>query len=83
MTSEELAQSLKDENDYLDVKVLPDGSIAILMELLFTRAICLGVNRYGWTNRFCFADKALATQRFSELQSEDDEPQGYIARRPE
>ena len=66
---------------YLSVKVLPDGSIAALGDLMFTRAIYLGCDLYGYGNRFCFEDRQLADQRFAELQSEDDEPQGYIARR--
>jgi hypothetical protein len=60
---------------------LPDGSIAALGELMFTRAIYLGCHHYGWQKRFCFSDRSLANKRFAELQSEDDEPQGYIAKR--
>jgi len=81
---EEIAKSIKDENGYLDARVLPDGSIALLVELAFTRAICLGADEVcPYTQRFCFKDRELATQRFAELQSEDDIPAGYIARRPE
>ena len=63
------------------VRVLPDGSVAALCDLLFTRAICLGVTREKWSMRFCFEDRTLADKRFAELQSEDDEPAGYVARR--
>lgn len=66
---------------YLTTRVLPDGSVAALLELMFTRAICLGCTEYGWARRFCFEDRALASRRFAELQSEDDEPAGYVARR--
>lgn len=78
--AEQLCQSLKDQG-HLDARVLPDGSVAGLIDLLFTRAIILGCCATGWTRRFCFEDRALATQRFKELCSEDDEPTGYIARR--
>lgn len=64
-------------------RVLPDGSVAGLIDLLTTRAIVLGCTEDGWSRRFCFADRQLADQRFAELQSEDDEPQGFIARRPQ
>lgn len=68
---------------YINTRVLPDGSVAGLLELVTTRAIVLGCTEDGWSRRFCFADRQLADQRFAELQSEDDEPQGFIARRPQ
>lgn len=67
---------------YMDARELPDGSIACLLELICTRAILLGCTRDGFAARFCFEDRALASKRFSELQSEDDVPSGFIARRP-
>lgn len=75
----ELAERLRAQ--YRDVRILPDGSIAALCDLLFTRAIILGCDELGYSRRFCFENRSLADQRFQELQSEDDEPQGYIARR--
>lgn len=66
---------------YGDIRVLPDGSIAGLHDLLYTRAVYTGLNLYGWAKRYCFEDRALALQRFNELQSEDDVPAGYVARR--
>lgn len=67
--------------DYQRVRVLPDGSIACLGRLMYTTAIFLGVDRYGWSRRFCFKDHGLAARRFEELEGEDSEPAGYIARR--
>lgn len=68
---------------YLRVRILPDGTVAGLGELLTTRAIHLDLDMYGWSRRYCFADRDLASQRFDELQSADDVPQGFIASRPE
>lgn len=83
MTNEELAAEVMRLGDgsYLEVKVLEDGSVAAIGNLLFTRAIYLGCNLYGWTRRFCFDDRELASQEFAKLKSEEDEPQGFIARR--
>lgn len=67
---------------YLDVRVLPDGSVAAVGDLLFTRAIFLGCNAYGFERRFCFSDRELALKRYAELQSEDDTPEGFTASRP-
>lgn len=67
---------------YSRARVLSDGSVAAICELIWTRAICLGVTELSWSRRFCFADRELADRRFVELQSEDDEPAGFVARRP-
>lgn len=66
---------------YRDARVLPDGSVAVLVDLIYTRAIGLGANAMSFHTRFCFKDRALADQRFAELQSEDDVPEGFIATR--
>lgn len=66
---------------HLASRELPDGSVAALVQLFTTTAIVLGCHGFVYESRFCFADPALARQRFAELKSEDDEPAGYIARR--
>lgn len=66
---------------YIAARVLPDGSVAALVRLISTRAICLGCTEEGWSRRFCFKDQALADQRFAELVTEDDVPAGFVARR--
>lgn len=77
----ELVEQIKSYGGYIDVKVLPDGSVAALGDLLYTRAIHLGCTELGWDRRFCFSDRSLADRCYAELQSENDEPSGYIARR--
>lgn len=80
-TDSELVEWLR--GCYRLVRVLPDGSIAGLDSLMFTTGIMLGMTRWGYETRFCFESPKLAEQRFYELQSQDDEPEGWIARRPE
>lgn len=63
------------------VRALPDGSIAALHPLLFTTSVVLGVDRWGYSRRFCFEQESKAREVFEALESEDDEPEGYIARR--
>lgn len=79
--TEQIIEQIKSNGEYIDVKVLPDGSIAALGDLLYTRAIHLGCNQLGWERRFCFSDRSLADRCYAELVSADDEPSGYIARR--
>lgn len=66
---------------FLAVRVLPDGSVAGLLDLLYTRAIVLGCSTTGYDRRFCFEDRHLAARRFTELRSEDDQPEGAVAQR--
>lgn len=68
-------------NGYIDARVLPDGTVAGLQDLLFTRAIVLGCTRDGWAQRFCFEDRSLALQRYAQLAGEDDVPAGHVASR--
>lgn len=82
VAAEKLARDLKSGTGYIATKVLPDGSVAALTDLIYTRAILLGCTDWGYSRRFCFKDREMATQRFEDLNSEDDEPQGYVARRP-
>jgi len=71
------------EDQYpLGVRRLADGSIACLQPLLTTTSVVLGVDRWGWARRFCFASPLRARAVFDALESEDDEPAGYVARRP-
>ncbi len=81
MTPEELAARILSENSYLQVRVLPDGTIAALFDLMFTRAIILDCDATGYGPRFCFEDRELADRRFGELQGADDVPAGHTARR--
>ena len=68
---------------YLMARVLPDGSVAAMQRTLSTFALFLGMTPWGFDSRYCFREAALARMRFNELQSEDDVPAGWIARRPE
>lgn len=79
MSPEELAAFVATQG-YRQVRLLPDQTVAAVVDLLFTRAIVLDCDLTGHGPRFCFKDKALADKRFAELQSSDDVPEGFIAR---
>jgi hypothetical protein len=70
-------------NNYDCVRVLPDGSIAALSRLMFTTGLFLGVSRWGYERRYCFESDAAASAALEAAQSQDDEPAGWVARRPE
>lgn len=77
--SDELVEYLKE--DYQNVRVLEDGTIVATGELLFTRAIYIGLDRWGFEKRFCFEDRQLALSELEKLKTGNDEPSGWIARR--
>jgi hypothetical protein len=78
-----IADKLRSEPFYLGVRVLEDGSIAILQRLITTYSIATGCDDFSWKRRFCFDDPAIARAQFAKIKGEDDFPDGWIACRPE
>lgn len=66
---------------YQVVDYLKDGTIIGIGDLMFTRAIYIDMDLNGWGKRFCFEDKDRAAEEFMKLQTGDDEPTGWVARR--
>ena len=80
--SDEELEEFRRVNDYREIRRLPDGSIAILQDLLFTRAILLGSDTLiAFERRYCFENRAWASREFALLESKNDEPEGYTATR--
>ncbi len=78
-TPELIVELLK--NDYQNLRILEDGTVVGTVELMFTRAIMIGLNRFSFDKRFCFESRSLALVELAKLKNRDDEPDGYIARR--
>lgn len=79
---DELRAWLATEGGYQNVRVLEDGTIVGTLELLFTRALVIGLNRWGWERRYCYEDRILANAAVLLLDTGDDEPlPGYVAQR--
>lgn len=78
---EELRQRIQQLGGYRVVDFLRDGTIIGLGDLMFTRAIYIDLDLNGWGKRFCFEDKDRAVEEYAKLQTGDDEPTGWIARR--
>ena len=81
MTNNELLALIESLGAYRDVRLLEDGSIVAIGDLMFTRAIYMDVDHNGWGRRFCFEDRALADSEFLRIADGDQEPTGWIARR--
>ncbi|WP_417546484.1 hypothetical protein [Marinobacter sp.] len=72
------------EARFIGAKRLPDGTYAGVLPLLFTYAICLGVSYTdAYKKRFCYNDTSTCLHEYSQLASFDDEPSGWVARRPD
>lgn len=69
------------KNDYQNIRILDDGTVVGTVELMFTRAIVIGLNRFSFDKRFCFESRSLALVELAKLKTGEDEPDGYIARR--
>ena len=66
---------------YENVRRLADGTWAGTVALLYTRAVCTGIDYFGHAYRYCFSDPALALEQLALLTEMDQEPTGWIARR--
>lgn len=82
MTAEEIVAELQGQYP-LGVKILADGSVACLVDLVTTRSIMLGCDEISFTRRFCFLDRSVADREWEKLMSQNDVPTGYTARRPQ
>ncbi len=72
------------EGNYLEAKQLQDGSWAVRAQLLFTRAIMLGVTEdTPYETRYCYDCYLTCQNEFDNLKSKGDVPQGWIAKRPQ
>ena len=83
MTNQQLIDHIMElgAGAYREVRMLEDGTIVGIGNLMFTRAIYMDMHGAGWGRRFCFEDRALADEQYLALTTGDDEPTGWIARR--
>lgn len=63
------------------VRILPDNTVAVMVDLIFTRAVMMDFDGNIGADRFCFEDRDAAVQWFSRIQSCDDIPTGHKAER--
>ena len=69
------------ENGYFNIRNINNGTIALL-KLVFTTALVIGLDMYGYERRYCYEDPILALRAVNAMQDIDDEPlTGYVAKR--
>ena len=77
----ELTKADVEDMGYKNVRLLPDGTWAGTIELMFTRAICTNITPLSYSYRWCFEDRDRAVEELNKLEAMDDHPTGWIARR--
>lgn len=81
--SDDEFQAFLEENEYTNIRKLPDGTWAALIRLAFTIGMCTGLTEYGLERRFCYENLAEALGALQALNAWDEEPEKtYVARRP-
>ena len=72
------------DNRFICWRQLDDGTYVALGRLMFTVGLFIGVQAVApYTRRYCYSDPTEANAEYLALQTGDDEPSGWIARRPE
>jgi hypothetical protein len=76
---------LKDpDNHFMDWRRLDDGTYIALARLAFTVGLFVGVGPITpYKRRYCFDNLNDAATAFIDMETGDDVPTGWIARRPE
>lgn len=78
---QELLDYLKTQ-EFIELRVLEDGSICGIGKLMYTTALYIGLDSTGWERRYCYPEKQQAQKALGYLVTGDDEPAtGYVARR--
>lgn len=79
--AERLVAYLEKRNDGYTCRVLDDGSVACMFDLLFSRAVAVGCTRETYAYRYCYESKRKAAFVFLKLRSQREEPDGYDVKR--
>jgi len=61
---------------------LKDGTWVALLPLIYTTAIVMGLDDTCYSKRYCFESLFDAFDQLMLLESTDNEPVGWIAKRP-
>jgi hypothetical protein len=69
-------------SDYYEIRKLPDGAWVGLTDMLFTTALCIRLDRFGYDKRYCYRDPNMALAEIEKLENGDQEPEGWIRRLP-
>jgi hypothetical protein len=61
---------------YTDVRIV-DGDVRGIYRFMFTYAIISGIDRYGYSGRWCYEDYATAIKSLNNWHADEKEPYGW------
>lgn len=74
-----LQEYLKTEG-YFNIRFLEDGACIANLRFLYTVAVVVGINEYGYERRICYPNETLAVACCKYMKTADDAPlPGYTA----
>lgn len=68
---------------YEQARQLSDGAWVAICPMMYTTAIIVDVQPLNYDHRYCFARRADAEREIARMNTIDDEPVGYIKRKPD
>lgn len=68
---------------YRNLCCMPNGEIAGLKKYIFTTAVVIGLDKWGWRTRFCFETWAEAEASLNEWDGTGFPPGFWIKQKPE
>lgn len=78
MTEEEIAKE-----GYTPNRILPTGERAGVIDMLFTTALAVGIDKIGYRTRFCFPTRAEAEKALKEWSGTGFPPGFWVKQKPE
>jgi hypothetical protein len=71
------------ENWPIPLRMLEDGTIIGLQQLITTVGLIIDINPMSWERRYCYSDPVLAIEAFNAMTHGDETPlPGYVSQRP-
>lgn len=70
------------ENGYTHIKAMQDGTVCALQKQLFTTGIIVGINRHGWSRRYCYEREYDAREALIQWDGVGDPPGPWVKEKP-
>ena len=61
---------------------LPNGQVAGLLQMIYTTALCVGLDELGYQRRYCYETKQQATEALDAWDGMGDPPGLWLKEKP-
>lgn len=69
-------------NGYSHIKVMHDDTVCALQKNLYTTGIVVGLDRVGWSRRYCYEHFSEAREALVQWDGKGDPPGPWIKEKP-